>query len=254
MTGGVPATLLALAIVLLRAPSPVAARLRMLHDRASARRFEWRWRPTTAVGVVAPAVLGAGVLAAWSIIAFGTTVPVLPAVAGAVAGATAASVLTAAARGRQRRRAAAALVESVGQLAADLRAGARPGDAVAALAEDPASIPAIRHRAVQAVWAVAATSGAPAASVLERVEHDLRARERHRREVAAQLAGARSTGGLLAILPIVGMGMGSAMGAEPLSMLLGRPAGQLALLAGVGLEAAGVLWTARIVAGAERAP
>ena len=252
MTGS--AAVLALAVVLLRAPSPVAARLRSLQDPANALQFSWLWQAARGVGVLGPAVLGAVLLATWSAFGFGAPAPVLPAVAGGIAGATTASVLAATARGRERRRAAAALVESVGQLSADLRAGASPGDAVAALAEDSRSAPATRHRAVRAVWAVAASSGAPAAAVLERVEHDLRAREQQCREVAAQLAGARSTTGLLAVLPIVGMGMGSAMGAEPLSTLLGRPAGQLALLIGVSLEAVGVLWTARIVAGAERAP
>ena len=254
MTGGAAATLLAVAVVLLRAPSPGTARLRALRGPADAHLFWWpRW-PTGGFGVVGPALLGAGVLAAWSSVGFGVAAPVLPAVAGGVAGATAASVLAAASRDRQRRRAAAAVVESVGQLSADLRAGASPGDALAALAGDPRAVPATRHRAVQAVWAVAATSGAPAATVLERVEHDLRAREHQRREVAAQLAGARSTGALLAVLPVVGMGMGAAVGAEPVSVLLGRPMGQVALVIGVGLEAAGVLWTARIVAGAERGP
>jgi len=248
------AGLLALAIVLLRAPSQVTARLRTLRGRCVARRLTWPDRLLSGVGVLAPAVLGAGAMAAWASMGFGAAMPLLPAIAGAVAAGTMASVLATATRERQRRQATAALVESVGLLAADLRAGAHPAEALAALAEDPRSVPATDHRAVRAVWAVAASSGAPAAIVLERVEQDLRAREQQRREVAAQLAGARSTGGLLAVLPVVGIGMGAAMGAEPLTVLLVRPAGQLALLAGVGLEAAGVMWTARIVARAEEAP
>ena len=43
-------------------------------------------------------------------------------------------------------------------------------------------------------------SGAPAAAVLDRVEQDLRTKARQRREVTAQLAGARSTAALLAAL------------------------------------------------------
>ena len=94
-------------------------------------------------------------------------------------------------------------------------------------------------------------SGAPAAAVLDRVEHDLRAREAQHREIAAQLAGARSTAGLLAVLPVLGIGLGAAMGARPLAILLGEPRGQLALVVGVVLEASGVLWTARIVTAAQ---
>ncbi|HEV7656140.1 MAG TPA: type II secretion system F family protein [Mycobacteriales bacterium] len=150
---------------------------------------------------------------------------------------------------RRDRRAAAEMVEAVGMLAADLRAGQRPAEALAALDGSPA----VAHRAVRAVWTVSERSGAPAATVLDRVEQDLRSRESEKREVVAQLAGARSTAGLLAILPVLGIGLGAAMGAEPLTVLLGQPHGQLALVVGVVLEAVGVLWTARIVAAAQGA-
>ena len=141
---------------------------------------------------------------------------------------------------------AAALVESVGALAADLRAGQPPAEALRAAGSGPAA----RHPAVAAVWTVSERSGASAAAVLDRVEEDLRIRLGQRREVDAQLAGARSTAALLAVLPLLGIGLGAAMGADPLAVLLGRPHGQLALLTGVALDAAGVLWTARIVAAA----
>ena len=101
-----------------------------------------------------------------------------------------------------------------------------------------------------AVWTVSERSGAPAAAVLDRVEQDLRTAERQRREVAAQLAGARSTAALLAVLPLLGIGLGAAMGAQPLHVLFGTGRGQVALLVGAGLDALGLLWTARIVAAA----
>jgi tight adherence protein B len=65
--------------------------------------------------------------------------------------------------------------------------------------------------------------------------------------VAAQLAGARSTAALLAVLPLLGIGLGAAMGARPLHVLLGTERGQVAMLVGAGLDALGLLWTARIV-------
>jgi tight adherence protein B len=40
------------------------------------------------------------------------------------------------------------------------------------------------------------------------------------------------------------------MGARPLHVLLGTSRGQVALLVGAGLDALGLLWTARIVAAA----
>jgi tight adherence protein B len=192
------------------------------------------------------AIWGGTALGGWARLGFGVTVPLLPAIAGVVAGATAATVLARAATDRARRRADAVLAESVGSLAADLRAGQQPAEALAALAA-----PATQHRAVLAVWSVSERSGAPAAAVLDRVEQDLRSRHGQRREVAAALAGARSTGTLLAVLPLLGVGLGVGMGARPLTVLLAQPRGQLALVAGVLLEALGVLWTSRIIAAAE---
>jgi tight adherence protein B len=242
---GAGVALVATAVALVRPPSPVRMRLRALcgplEQVGPAR------RSFPEVGVLAPALCGAVVLAAWSRFGFGTAVPVLPAVAGAVGAAIAGVVLSRGALDRRRRRLAARLVESVGTLAADLRAGQQPAEALAALGDGAAT----QHRAIRAVWAVSERSGAPAAAVLDRVEQDLRARQAQHHEIAAQLAGARSTTGLLAILPVLGIGLGTAMGARPLTVLLGEPRGQLALLVGVVLEACGVLWTARIVAGAQ---
>jgi tight adherence protein B len=101
------------------------------------------------------------------------------------------------------------------------------------------------------VWAVSQRSGAPAAAVLDRVEQDLRALQDQRREVASALSGARSTGTLLAVLPLLGIGLGAGLGAHPITVLLAQPRGQVALLAGVVLEALGVFWTSRIIASAQ---
>lgn len=246
MTGSA-AALLAAAVGLVRAPSPAGTRLRVIRGPAGRPGRHHPSLPGSRIGIVLPALGGGVLLGAWSRLGFGTTLPVLPAVAGAIAAATAAVLLSRAAADRRRRRLAGRLVESVGTLAADLRAGQQPADALGACEDSTVG----RHPAVRAVWAVSERSGAPAASVLDRVEQDLRTRTAQDREIAAQLAGARSTAGLLAILPVLGIGLGAAMGARPLAVLLSEPRGQLALLVGVAMEALGVLWTARIVAGAQ---
>jgi len=46
--------------------------------------------------------------------------------------------------------------------------------------------------------------------------------------------------------------LGTAMGARPLALLFGPPAGQALLGAGVLLDALGLMWTARLVARASR--
>jgi tight adherence protein B len=87
--------------------------------------------------------------------------------------------------------------------------------------------------------------------VLDRIEQDLRTRQDQRREVASALSGSRSTSTLLAVLPLLGVGLGAGLGAHPITVLLAQPRGQVALVAGVVLEALGVSWTSRIIASAE---
>ena len=237
---------LALAVGLLRGPSPVTARLRSLQRRMPPLAFRLPAASSSRATVTAAAVGGGTAIGGWAWLGYGVTVPLLPASAGAVAAATTAAVLSRAAADRARRRGDATLAEAVGSLAADLRAGQQPTEALRAIAG-----PAARERAVVAVWSVSERSGAPAAAVLDRVEQDLRARQNQRREVAAELAGARSTGTLLAVLPLLGIGLGEGMGAHPITVLLAQPRGQVALTVGVVLEALGVLWTSRIIASAE---
>src|SRR5262249_61587821 len=95
-------------------------------------------------------------------------------------------------------------------------------------------------------WAVAAASGAPLAEVVGRAADDVVARVDARRAVAAFLAGARSSGAMLAGLPVLGLLLGAAMGGRPGQVLLGSPSGQLLCLTGVVLDSLGVLWTQRL--------
>jgi tight adherence protein B len=189
--------------------------------------------------------LGGMVLGGVAYFGFGDPLPVLPVLAGMLAGGAGGSLLASATDARERGKQDAALVEWVGALAADLRAGRQPVELIAD--RDAAHL---QSPAVAAVWTVSERSGAPAAAVLDRVEQDLRTGVRHRQEISAQLAGARSTAALLAVLPLLGIGLGMAMGARPLHTLLGTGRGQVALLVGTGLDALGLLWTARIVAAA----
>ena len=239
--------LFAVAAVVAVPPSTAAARLRALGAGSGD-------DPERAHRVTARVSGGAGLLTAAGGAAFGVTahfgfgaqVPVLPVLAGMLAGGAAGVLVAGSVAARARRRRDAALVESVGTLAADLRAGRHPADVMAA---DPEAAH-LKSAAVAAVRRVSEGSGAPAAAVLDRVEQDLRTTERQRREVAAQLAGARSTAALLAVLPLLGIGLGAAMGARPLSVLFGTGRGQVALLVGAGLDAVGLVWTARIVTAA----
>ncbi|MFD9813942.1 type II secretion system F family protein [Streptomyces sp. NPDC059080] len=179
-----------------------------------------------------------------------------------------------AARARDRR--AAAVITLCAAVAAELRAGRQPnrallsvgapelgdaGSAILAAARYGGDVPrAFRAAAalpgadglngVAACWRVAVEGGAGLAAGLERIAAALRAARDQREELNAQLAGPRATALMLALLPACGLLMGTALGADPLRVLLHTPFGWGCLVVGGLLEWAGVAWTARIVAGA----
>lgn len=104
-----------------------------------------------------------------------------------------------------------------------------------------------------AAWSCSAGSGASAADVLDQWVGDAQARQRAIAQIDSELAGPRASALLLAALPLLGLAMGIAMGADPLLTLLGGTAGLFVLGCGVLLEIAGVLWVRRIIASALRA-
>jgi len=101
-------------------------------------------------------------------------------------------------------------------------------------------------------WQLAATLGLPLADVLARVDDDVQARREQARAVASALAGPRSSAALLAGLPVLGVLLGWAMGARPLPVLFDTRAGPFLLLVGCALDAAGMLWTTRLIRSAEQ--
>lgn len=102
---------------------------------------------------------------------------------------------------------------------------------------------------VAACWRVAVDGGAGLAAGLDRLRAALRAQRDQRESMRAQLAGARSTVVVLALLPVAGLAMGWAMGADPMGVLLHTPAGLGCLVVGGLLEAMGLWWAGRIVRG-----
>ncbi|MEU5041478.1 type II secretion system F family protein [Streptomyces griseorubiginosus] len=104
-----------------------------------------------------------------------------------------------------------------------------------------------------ACWRVAVDQGAGLAAGLDRLEGALRAERDQRADLRAQLAGARSTAWMLAALPVLGLGLGAALGADPLRVLLHSGAGLGCLVVGGVLEGVGMWWAMRIVRGAEAA-
>ena len=101
-----------------------------------------------------------------------------------------------------------------------------------------------------ACFDIAEASGCPLADVLTRFAAQLEAEDDADAARQTALAGPRATVRLLTWLPLMGLGLGAALGVDPLATLLGTPIGLAALFAGVVLTAAGRAWSARLVAAA----
>jgi tight adherence protein B len=95
-------------------------------------------------------------------------------------------------------------------------------------------------------------AGRTAADLLERIEADARTSDRAARTAAAQAAGAQATAFLLAALPIGGIGLGYAIGADPLTVLLHTPAGAVCAVVAVVLQCIGLRWAQQLAEGAGR--
>ncbi|WP_433793076.1 hypothetical protein [Actinoplanes sp. CA-252034] len=149
-----------------------------------------------------------------------------------------------------RRRAAdqrATHLDDLTSLVADLRAGIPP----AAVATSPTA-PGRIGRLTEAVWRLAERTGAPAADLLERIESDARAAERSAKTAHAHAAGTQTTAILLAALPLAGIALGHAIGADPVGVLLYTPLGAAGAAAALVLQFAGLKWAQRLTEGATR--
>lgn len=227
-----------------------------------------RWRPTAAGPLVLGGVVGGLVMGP----------------GGVIAGV----VVTLVVRRRRARRtsgvagavAAGQLADALRRITDELRTGGHPATALAACAADgplaaallaPAAaaarlgddVPAALRRAgtarpevagdldrVAATWSLAEHHGIPLADLLADAHDTIRWRLRFAAGVQAQLAGPRATATVLTTLPLVGIGLGQLMGADPIGTLRGGVIGQVLLVLGIGLMAVGNAWTERILTGA----
>lgn len=174
-------------------------------------------------------------------------------------------------RARDADRTRAGLIELADAMSAELRAGAAPREAiwraardqprfavVAAAARSPGGdvVTALHELAARAggaaagdlatAWLVCENTGGRLAAPVARLAGAWRDDEQVRREVSAALAGPRATAVLLAGLPLAGLAMGAALGADPVALLRRPSVALVVLVPGLCLEVAGLLWTAAI--------
>jgi tight adherence protein B len=174
----------------------------------------------------------------------------------------------------------AAVVELCGALRAELEAGRQPGAAMTEavwcrpeladlaaeigsplFAGDPAdsmayaaAIPGRRGLiALAAGWRATREHGVSLVGTVAGIEEGLRAEQHNRQGLDAELSGIRATTALLAILPLFGLALGSALGAHPVHAALHKPIGETGLAVGLLLELLGMSWTDRLIAAVEEA-
>lgn len=198
----------------------------------------------------------------------------VPVVAGHLADRIRRRLLSRQRRSRQR----VALREALAEVVADVRAGQPPGRALQRALDDrdaalaPRSLAAARWggdvaealrddarmgahsilASAAACWTVAAAQGAGLADALERLVAQDRRGEEVRRQLDAHLAAPRATARMLALLPLLGIALGVAIGGDPLGWLLVTGLGRACLGVGLLLIFAGLAWASRIVARTER--
>lgn len=260
-----PVACLALAVALLCLPRPVAAG-RIL-----------RLRPAGAARQMMPSVSGA----VWVAVLSAAAGTLLGGPGGGVAGFLVAVTVH---RRRTARRAdtdaastAAELAGAVARMSDELAAGAHPAAVLAGTTADGPRAQAVlgpaaaasrlgddvphalrcgadRRQEVRAdverlaaAWGLADRHGVPLAQLLGGVQADMRWRLQFTGRVRAELAGPRSTALVLTALPALGLALGQLVGAEPLAVLRGGLIGQVLLVVGVVLGAAGVAWSEAIM-------
>ncbi|MET8039545.1 hypothetical protein ABZU25_01625 [Micromonospora sp. NPDC005215] len=153
-------------------------------------------------------------------------------------------------RGAERRRRRG--LDQLCGLAADLRAGLPVQHAIEAATDGWDGSDRLRQLTAAAVR-LADRTGAPLAELVERIEADARATDRGLAAAAAQAAGARATAWLLAALPVGGIGLGYAIGVDPVAVLLHSSVGGVCAVVAVALQVVGLLWTERLGATPGRA-
>ncbi|MFE4665730.1 type II secretion system F family protein [Streptomyces sp. NPDC056716] len=204
---------------------------------------------------------------------------VLPVVAGAAGVPLVRRARLAREARRDRERRGDAVIALCGELAGEVRAGRQPGEALLRTARDSGGLGEAQAAVLAAArfggdvpgalagaarepgaegllglaacWQVAVDQGAGLAAGLDRLDAALRAQRDRRADLRAQLAGARATALLLAGLPAAGLLLGTALGADPLYVLLHTGPGLACLAVGVLLEGVGLWWALRIVRRAE---
>ncbi len=109
------------------------------------------------------------------------------------------------------------------------------------------SLPAHWER-LAVCWQLAQDHGLAIATLMQTAQRDIVERGRFSAKVDAGMTGARTTAAVLAGLPLLGIGLGQMIGADPMIFLLSGGAGGWLLVIGTALACGGLLWSDHITA------
>lgn len=137
-----------------------------------------------------------------------------------------------------------AVAESLRGVAARARLGADVATGLSSFAAS-SRLPGQWER-LALFWRLAQTHGLAIATLMRAAHRDVVERERFSARVDAGMAGARTTAAVLAGLPVLGIGLGQLIGADPLGFLLSGGVGGWLLVTGVTLACCGLVWSDRI--------
>lgn len=157
-----------------------------------------------------------------------------------------------------------------GALAAQLAAGDLPDRALGRLTEDHPDLADVVHTrdiggdvaaawgrlgeqpgreglvTLGRAWTLSRTTGAPLSPAVITVADHLRQARTLEQTVSAELSSARSSGRMMAGLPVIGLAMGFTTGGDPLHFLTTSWIGHLCLAGAAVLVCIGLVWTTRL--------
>ncbi len=129
-------------------------------------------------------------------------------------------------------------------VAGSLAHGAPVGVALARWADSPGSSSDVRL--VAAALTLGADAGGEVARAVDRIAATLRERRELHAEVQSLATQARASAGVLALAPLAFTGLVATIEPAAVAFLVTTPIGWACLVAGLGLEALGAAWMARI--------
>lgn len=97
------------------------------------------------------------------------------------------------------------------------------------------------------MWDIAEQHGISMTKILRHLHEQINHKMRHDARMRASIQGATVSAIILAALPLLGIGMGYALGVDAPGFLFGGGVGGAILILGMGCECAGVLWSRRII-------